>query len=152
MTGNNMPLTDKLKDDLKSSLKAGNSARAGIIRLFLSEVQNQTKEKFGAGEGALTDDEAVAVLQKEAKKRRESIVLFRKGGREDLVKKEELELSVLGEYLPKAMTSEEIKAVISAVMAKGPNDFNSIMKEAMRELKGKADGKTVGDLIKGRLS
>ena len=144
-------LTDRLREDLKISLKSGKSERAGILRLFISETNNKQKEKFGAEAKTLSDEDVVAVLQKEAKKRREAIELYKKGGRADLVKKEEVELVILAEYLPKALSSAEIEAVINKLHAGGFTEFNALMKEAMKELKGKADGKTVGDIIKAKL-
>ncbi len=147
-----MTLVGRIKDDLKNSLKTGASERVGVLRLLLSEINNKQKEKSGAANTPLTDAEAVAVFQKEAKKRKEAIELFRKGNRGDLVKKEEAELMVIQEYLPKALSESEIKTVIEKLAATGLNDFNSLMKEAMKELKGKADGKMVGEIIKKRLS
>jgi uncharacterized protein len=144
-------LADRLKEDLKNSLKAGNSERTGILRLFISEVNNKQKEKFGAEVKVLPDEDVVAVLQKEAKKRREAIELYKKGGRMDLVKKEEAELVILAEYLPKALTHEEIEAVVQKLYASGFKEFNALMREAMKELKGKADGKMVGEIIKAKL-
>lgn len=144
-------LTDRLKEDLKNSLKSGNAERVGIIRLFISEANNKQKEKFGAETKMLSDEDVVAVLQKEAKKRREAIELYKKGGRMDLARKEEMELTILAEYLPKALSSAEIKAVVDKLHASGLVEFNALMKGAMKELKGKADGKMVGDIIKKKL-
>lgn len=141
-------LTDRIKEDLKNSLKSGASERAGILRLFIAELQNKQKEKFGGSPGALSDEDATAVLQREAKKRREAIELFRKGNRVDLVKKEENELKVIGEYLPQQLTRAEIKAAVEKLKTKGLADFNSLMRESMKELKGRADGKLVGEIVK----
>ena len=144
-------LSEKLKEDLKHSLKSGNSERVGIVRLFISEVNNKQKEKFGAEVKMLSDEDVVVVLQKEAKKRREDIELYKKGGRMDLARKEEMELTILGEYLPKALSSVEIEAVINKLHASGLTEFNALMREAMKELKGKADGRQVGEIIKKKL-
>ncbi len=144
-------LAERLKEDLKNSLKSGNAERAGIVRLFISEVNNKQKEKFGAEAKVLPDEDVVAVLQKEAKKRREAIELYKKGGRADLVKREEAELAILAEYLPKALSPEEIGAVVEKLFAGGLKEFNALMREAMKELTGKADGKTVGEIIKKKL-
>lgn len=156
-------LADKIKEDLKISLKSGameraagseprSSERAGVLRLLLAEVQNKEKEKFGGKGGALSDEDALAVFQKEAKKRREAIELFKKGNRDDLVKKDEAELVVIEEFLPKQLTQEEIRAAIDKLAVAGVGDFNSLMKEAMKELKGRADGRTVGEIIKEKLN
>src|SRR3989344_9438107 len=136
-------LTDRLKEDLKNSLKSGNAERVGIIRLFISEANNKQKEKFGAETKMLSDEDVVAVLQKEAKKRREAIELYKKGGRMDLARKEEMELTILAEYLPKALSSAEIEIIVNKLHAGGLKEFNALMREAMKELKGKADGRQV---------
>jgi uncharacterized protein YqeY len=141
-------LIDKIKEDIKISLKSGIAERTGVLRLLISELQNKQKEKFGGSPGELSDEDAVVVLQREAKKRREAIELFKKGNRGDLIKKEENELKVIGEYLPQQLTPAEIKAVVEKLKTKGLADFNSIMRETMKELKGRADGKLVGEIVK----
>ncbi|HUZ92851.1 MAG TPA: GatB/YqeY domain-containing protein [Candidatus Paceibacterota bacterium] len=146
-----MSLSEKLKDDLKASMKSGNAERLGVLRMLIAEVNNKQKAMSGAVATPLTDEEVIAVFQKEAKKRRESIELFKKGNRDDLVKKEEAELAIIREFLPQQMGEAEIKAVIDKLAAAGVNDFNSLMKESMKELKGKADGKLVGEIIKKKL-
>jgi len=146
-----MSLIEKLKDDLKASMKSGNAERLGVLRMLIAEVNNKQKAMSGAVATPLTDEEVIAVFQKEAKKRRESIELFKKGNRDDLVKKEEAELAIIREFLPQQMGEAEIKAVIDKLAAAGVNDFNSLMKESMKELKGKADGKLVGEIIKKKL-
>jgi len=157
-----MLLIDRLKDDLKTALKSGQKERVGVLRFLLSESHNREKDKQarllasersdgGQAKGekpVLTDEEAVAVFQKESKKRREAVELFRKGGREDLVKKETAELAVIQEYLPQVLAPEDIKKVLEKLAARGNKDFNSLMKEAMKELRGKADGRLVSELIK----
>ena len=145
-------LIDRIKDDLKNAMKSGASARAGVLRLIISEINNKQKEKYGAANTPLTDEEATAVLQKESKKRKDAIELFNKGNRDDLVKKDEAELEIIHEYLPKALSEEEVGAVIDALIAKGAGgDYNTLIRESMKALKGKADGKMVGEIIKGRL-
>ncbi len=147
-----MSLKENLQSDLKVSLKSGNTIKTGVLRFVLSEVQNKEKEKQGQGKPPeLADDEVSQVIQKEFKKRREAISLFKKGGREDLVAQEETELAVIEGYIPKQMDRGEIQAVIEKLMSKGFSDFNSLMKEAMKEMKGRADGKLVMELIKERI-
>lgn len=143
---------DRLQEDLKSSLKSGRTDRVGVLRLLLSELQNRAKEKFAkSGSGVLEEAEVMAVFQKEAKKRKEAAELFHKGKREDLVAKEEGELCVIAEYLPKPMSREEVAAHIEKLMSAGLQDFNSVMREAMKELKGKVDGQVLADMIKEKL-
>ena len=147
-----MSLKENLQSDLKVSLKSGDAMKAGVLRFVLSEVQNKEKEKQGQGKPPLlTDDEARDVLQKEFKKRREAISLFKKGGREDLVTSEETQLTVIEAYIPKQLDKSEIQAIIEKLISGGCTDFNLLMKEAMKEMKGRVDGKLVIELIRTHL-
>lgn len=147
-----MNLLQKITADLKTAMKSGDRVRVDALRFILAGLQGAEKDKYAKAPGvALTDDEAILVLQKEAKRRKESIELFKKGGRQDLVDKEEADLKILAEYMPKEFSREDIEKVVEGLIAKGLNDFNSLMKEAMKELKGRADGKMVGDVVKRKL-
>lgn len=147
-----MSLKEHLQSDLKISLKSGDKTKVGVLRFILSEVQNKEKEKQGQGKPPeLSDEEVNNVLQKEFRKRKEATALFKKGGREDLVAHEETELAVIEPYLPAQFGENEILAVIEKLVAQGNSDFNSLIKEAMKEMRGKADGKRVTELIKDRL-
>ena len=148
-----MTIFEKITDDVKTAMKSGDKARLETLRFVLSGLQGAQKEKALKQAGtALTDDEAVSVLQKEAKRRKESLELFRKGNRDDLVKKEEADLAVIYEYIPKELSVAEIEAMVDGVKAAGAADFNAIMRETMKLVKGRADGKTVGDVIKKKLA
>ena len=140
----------RLREDLKTALLGGDKERAGVLRFLLAEIHNKEKEKQ-AGEQSLSEEEAISVLQKEMKKRKEAVELFKKGGRDDLIKKEEAEIAVIESYLPKQLTPAEIKAVIDKIFESGSKDFNSLMREAMKELKGRADGRVVSELVKEKL-
>jgi uncharacterized protein YqeY len=148
-----MSLLKKITEDLKTAMKSGDRARVDVLRFVLAGIQGAEKDKYAKAPGvALTDEEAVAVLQKEVKRRKEAIELFKKGNRADLVAKEEGDLKVISEYVPKELSEEEIEKVVDGLAAKGPSDFNSLMREAMKELKGRADGKIVGDIIKRKMT
>lgn len=144
----NMSLVEKIKENIAAALKGGEKERAGVLRLLLSELNNKQKEKFGGNPKPLTDEDALAVLKKEVKKRKEAIELFRKGNREDLAKKDEAELKIIGEYLPPEISSQEIKAVVERLFAAGNKEFNTLMRETMKELAGQADGKVVSGIVK----
>lgn len=147
-----MAILHKLQDDMKSAMKAGDKPRLEVLRFVIAGVMGAEKDKHAKQPNVpLTDEEVVAVLQKEAKRRREALDLFRKGGRMDLVKKEESDLAVIFEYLPKELSAEEIEKIVDGLKGRGINDFNSLMRETMKEVKGRADGKTVGDVIKKKL-
>lgn len=147
-----MHTADRLFADMQASLKAGTSDRTGVLRLLIAEIKNKEKEKQAkTGSPALTEEEVIAVLQKESKKRKEAIELFRKGGREDLARTEEAELVVIGGYVPAPMSDDEVRAVVERMFSRGSTDFNSLIRESMKELKGKVDGARLAQIIKERL-
>jgi uncharacterized protein YqeY len=143
-----MPLLQKISDDMKAAMKSGDKARLEVIRFTLSSLNAAQKEKaLKDPQATLSDEEVVTLLQKEAKKRKDSIELFKQGKRDDLVGKEESDLKIIYEYLPKELSHEELIAIVKDVKAKGAADFSTIMKETMKVVKGRADGKAVGDVI-----
>jgi len=144
-------LKDKLKEDLKSAMKAGDAERTGVLRLLQASLMNKEIEKrtkTGKDE-AMTDDEVLAVLATEAKKRKDSIDAFEKGGRADLAAKEKSELAVLQAYLPQQLSQAEVEKQIEAMVKKNNYaDFKVAVKEVMVVLKGKADGKLITETLK----
>ena len=144
-------IKEKLEADLKSALKAGESARVSVLRMVISAVRNKEIEKQKKDTG-LTDDETLAVLKTEVKKRKDSVEEFRKGAREDLAVKEESEIALLQPYLPAEASDDDIeKAVEVAVRetdAANASDFGKAMKAAMAALKGRADGNRVSAAVK----
>lgn len=140
-------MQDRLFSDLKQAMKKGDKMRQSVIRLARAEIQNAEK-----AQGKPLDDPGVIdVLSKEAKKRRESIAEFSKADRQDLVAKEEAELAILLEYLPPQMSREEIvaaaRSVIEELGAQGPGDKGRVMGKLMPQLKGKAEGRLVSEVV-----
>ncbi len=147
-----MALFQKLNDDLKAAMKGGDKMRTEVLRFVSAGVQNAQKEKNAKQPGVdLTDDEVVAVLQKDAKRRKEAVELFKQGKRDDLVQKDEADLKVIYEYIPMGLSEDEIGKMVDELMAGDVNDFNSLMRETMKLAKGRSDGKIVGDIIKKKL-
>lgn len=146
-----MTLSEQLKEELKKAMKSGDAKQTGLLRFLIAQVQNKTKEKFGAKEGALEDVEVLDVLKKEAKKRKEAINLFEQGNRKDLADKEREELALMGKYLPAEIGKDEIRKVVKEIIAAGATDFGKAIKETMARLKGQADGKVVSEIIKEEL-
>ncbi len=142
-----MPLKEQIAEDLKNAMRAGEKARVRTLRLLTAALKKKEIELREGGEATLTEQQELAVLQKEAKQRRESIEQYRAAGREDLVRKEEEELAIIEEYLPKQLDEEEIEKVlrdiIETVGARSRRDMGKVMGEAMRRLRGLADGKVV---------
>ena len=134
---------------MKAAMKSGDKARLEVIRFAIAGLNAARKEKEMKEPGAtLSDEEVIVILQKDAKRRKESIELFKQGNREDLVAKEESDLLVLGEYIPKELSRAEIEKMVDDVRAQGISDFSGIMRETMKLVKGRADGKIVGEIIK----
>lgn len=150
-------LYQKIADDLKSAMKSGDDFQVGVLRLLLSSFRNKEIEKKSKGlEPDLSEEEIVEVLSKEAKKRREAVELYGKAEREDLASKERKELEIIQKYLPAQLSEEEIgksvRLAIKRTGAKDIKDFGRAMAEAMKELKGRADAKTVSEIVKRNLN
>ncbi|OGD86222.1 glutamyl-tRNA amidotransferase, partial [Candidatus Curtissbacteria bacterium RBG_13_35_7] len=122
------------------------------LRLLISDVKNA---EIAKGE-ELTDEETTEVVQKKAKKHKESIEAFKKAQRNELVDKEEAELRVIDKYLPKQMDKQEIEKVVDEVISEsGVNsiyDMGKVMGQVMAKLKGKADGNLVSGIVKSKLN
>lgn len=147
-----MPSLTELRENLKFALKSGDQEKAGVLRMLLAELYNREKEKYAKDtETQLDESEIISVIQKEAKKRKDALELFRKGDRPDLVSKEERELKIVEAYLPRQLTPREIAAEVDALISGGYSDFNSLMREAMQKFKGKADGREVARIVKEKL-
>jgi uncharacterized protein YqeY len=143
-----MGLKERLDEDLKDAIREQNALRRTVLRSIRSEVHNEEI----ALQKPVEDDEAIiAVIAKQVKQRRESIYEFRKGQREDLVEREEAELGVLLDYLPIQLTSEEITVLVQGILqevgAKGSGDKGKVMGKLMPQVKGKADGSVVNEIV-----
>lgn len=142
-----MTLQEKLRADLKQAVKGGDYTCRSLLRLVLAGVKNAEIDK-----GTPIDDSGVIdVISREVKRHRESIAEFRKGNRPDLVGKEEAELAILLEYLPPQMSREEIveaaRKIMEQVGARGPGDKGKVMSQLMPQLKGKAEGREINDVV-----
>lgn len=130
-------------------MKSADSFRVGVLRLLSSALQNEAIAKRTRGEiGELTELEMIVVLKREAKKRKESIEIYRSASRAELAENEERELALIKEYLPPEVEIGDIEAVIKKIVASGVTDFPTVMKSAMAEFKGAADGKLVSETVK----
>ena len=151
-----MTLKEQLLVDLKGALKNNFPLETSTLRLILSSLHNKEIEKRGKGENTdLTDEEVMEVLLKEAKKRQESIDAYEKGGRNDLVDKESKELKIIKKYLPPQLNEEEIRDLVNKKITQlgvsESKDFGLVMKELMKELRGKSDASLVSKLVKEQL-
>lgn len=147
-------MKERLMDDMKAAMKSGDSFALGILRMAIAAVNAKSIEKRGKGlPPEMTDDEVLDVLAKEAKRREDSVQQFTEGGRPELAEAEAKEREFLAKYLPAQMAREEVAAAVEAIIAgAAAKDFPSVMKEAMAQLKGRADGKLVGEIVKEKLA
>jgi len=147
-----MTLTTKVRSDLEQSIRKKDQLRCSVLRMVLASIRNAEI----AQQKTLDDGGIIVVIDKEAKMRRESIEAFDKGNRPDLVAKEKAELAILLEYLPEQMSREEILAaarkVISELGATSPKDKGKVMSQLMPQLKGRAQGQEVSDVVSELLS
>jgi Uncharacterized conserved protein len=150
--GENMSLKDKINEDLKAAMKSGDKLKLETIRSVRALILEF--EKSGTGK-ELTPDDEIKMLSTAAKKRKDSIEQYRNANRPELAEKEEAELKILQEYLPKQLSEEdiadEIKKIAAEIGAAQKEDFPKLMPLAMKNLKGKADGKIVKAIVEKML-
>jgi uncharacterized protein YqeY len=148
-----MNLIEKINEDLKSAMKAGEKVRTETLRSIRASIIEF--EKSGI-DRAMTPDDEMKILTSGAKKRREAIEFYDKNSRPELAEKERAELAVIQDYLPKQLTepeiAERVKAIIAEVGAAGLQDANKVNPILMKEMKGKADGKLVQEVLKAQLA
>lgn len=147
-----MSLKDQLETGLKEAMKSGDRVAVAAIRLSLSEIKNAAIDK----RRPLEENEIVNILRSGVKKRQESVEMFTKGGRQDLVDKETAEIQVLERFLPAGMSPAELEALVAeAIAATGATslkDIGKIMKWIVPRIAGRADGAEVNKLIRSRFS
>jgi uncharacterized protein YqeY len=147
-----MTIREQLEDDIKQAMRSGDAARRDVLRFLKSAIHNEEIEKHQE----LDDEGILTVVGKQVKQRRESIDMFRQASRNDLVVKEEGELVILAAYLPEQMSREEIlklaKQAISDSGAESLGDKGKVMGRLMPQVKGKADGTIVNEIVTKLLS
>jgi len=149
-------IQEKLASNLKEAMKAGQSFEAGVFRMLISSFHNKEIEKKGKGEDVeISEEEAIDLLTKEAKKRKEAAEAYEKGNRAELAEKEKKELAIIEKFLPEQLSREEVEKIVSAALektgAKEIKEFGKVMGEAMKDLKGRADTSFVSEIIKEKL-
>ncbi len=147
-----MSLRDRLRADLKDAMRAQDAHRKAAIRMVLTNIQLVESES----PHTLEDSEIVELIRKEVKRREEAIEMMRTAGREDLVAEEVVELDILQAYLPALMTEDEIREVAQSVIeeagASSMADMGRVMGALMPRVKGRADGRTVNEIVRALLS
>lgn len=148
-------LKERISEDIKTAMKARDKIRLETIRSIKKVILEKETEVRPKGQDQLTPEQELELLAQQAKQRRDSIEQYRKGGRDDLADKEAQELAIIETYLPAQLSPEEIEAIIDKIIesvgASSPKDMGKVMGPAMKELKGKADGKQVQEIVKAKL-
>jgi uncharacterized protein len=141
-----MTITDRVKEDVALAMKARERDRVAALRMILSELQKDAKEGSG---------DEVAVLRRERKRRLDAASAFREGGRPELAEGEEAEARVIEDYLPAELSDEELGAIVASAVrstgASSPRDMGAVMKVAMGEVAGRADGRRVSAQVREAL-
>ena len=149
-----MSTLERLTADLTTSLKARDTLRTSTLRQVIGAVRNEAKA--GTVERELTEDEVLAVLARESKKRRESAQIYTDAGAADRAATETAEAEIVDEYLPMRLTDDELAALVEGVLtdtgASSMKDMGAVMKEATARAQGRADGKALSTLVRARLA
>jgi uncharacterized protein len=150
-----MSLKDRIGEDIKAAMKAKDKIRLETVRSIKKIILEKESSVRPLGQEALTEAQEIELLVQLAKQRRDSIAQYQQANRADLADQEAQELAILEEYLPKQLSDDEIATVVDQIMAQvgatSAKDMGKVMGPAMQQLKGKADGKKVQDLVKARL-
>lgn len=146
-------LKERIDADLKDAMRAKNELTLSVLRMLKSAVKYKEVEP---GASALDDAGIEKVIAGLIKQRRDSVDQYKSGGRDDLAKKEEDEISVLQNYLPKQLTADELRsevaAAIAAVGAKSAKDMGAVMKAVQPKVQGRAEGRAVSEEVKAQLA
>ncbi|MFA5020474.1 MAG: GatB/YqeY domain-containing protein [Patescibacteria group bacterium] len=148
-------LESQINSAFLEAYKAKDEALVSTLRMLKSAILNKKIEKSLPKEEILADDEVMAVLKSEAKKRADSVESYRAAGREDLAQKEEAEIIIIKKFLPEQLSEEAVRELVVAVIAEsgnpGPSGFGKIMSAVMARAKGAADGAAVSKAVKEEL-
>ncbi len=144
-------LKDQIASDLKDAMRARDDVRRRTLRSLRAALMNAEIEQRGHGDGELSEQKELAILRKAAKQREESIEQYEAAGRDELAQKERDELAVINEYLPQPLTDDELRDIIQSIVddvgATSMADMGRVMGPAMSQLRGRADGNRVREIV-----
>ena len=145
-----MSLAAQVDEQIKEAMKAKDADRLSVLRMLKSAIKYSVIEKYGA-EGAAKDEDVIAAVRKEIKKRHDSIEAFTKGGRPDQAAKEQAEVKILESYLPQAMPEAELEALVKSVIvelkATDKKAMGAVMKACQAKAAGRADNRALSALV-----
>ena len=149
-----MTLPERIDADLKEAMRAREAEKLGVLRMLKSAMKNAAIEKGGAS-AQLDEAEAMQVLRKQVKQRHDSVESFEKGGRPELAAKERAEIAILQQYLPAAMSAEELTQIVSQTIAEvgatSKAQMGAVMKAVAPKVAGRADGRSVSQEVQRQL-
>ncbi len=147
-----MALKERLEADLREAMRARDQRRMSVIRLLRAAISNfdiaRTDRKNPQFGQPITEEDYVAVVRKELNQRREALEFAKKANRPDLIEKEEAELAMVEEYLPRQLSREEIRLEVEPLVAEHGRDFKKVMPQAAQKLRGRADGRLVNEVVR----
>ncbi|MEB3100693.1 GatB/YqeY domain-containing protein [Ferviditalea candida] len=142
-----MSLSERLNEDMKQAMKSQDKFRLSVIRMVRSSVKNLEIDE----RRTLSDDEVIGILKRELKQRKESLQEFANAGRDDLAETAKAEIAIISEYLPEQLSEGEIKQLVEQTIqeigASSKSDMGKVMGALMPKLNGRADGKTVNQIV-----
>jgi uncharacterized protein len=151
-----MSLHDRIDTDLRTAMKERDKARTSALRMVVAALKNRATADGLSPQGRLEDEVVQKVLATEVKRRKEAASAFRDAGRTEQAEAEEAEAAIYEAYLPAQLSDEELAAIVDAAIAEvgaeGPKQMGQVMKAAMAEVRGRADGSRVSALVKARLT
>jgi uncharacterized protein len=150
-----MGLKEQIGEDIKTAMKAKDKLRLQTVRGIKKAILEKEVELRPKGQDTLTPEHEIELLTQQAKQRRDSIEQFSNAGRDDLAEKESQELAIIETYLPEQVSDEEVTKIIDELIAASGattmKDLGKVMGPAMKQLKGKADGKKIQEIVKSKL-
>ena len=148
-----MKFEEKLENEYKTALKAGDAVKVSTLRMLKAEINNV---KLTQSKTEMKEGEIIKIVQRQIKQHKDSIEQFEKGNRPELVEKEKKELAILSKYMPEQLSEEELKKIITDTIkeleATSKKDMGKVIKTVMEKAKGKAEGKTVSQFVSGMLA
>lgn len=147
-----MSIQTELSTAMKEAMRSKQSERLGVIRMLRSSIKNaeiEAKKELG-------DDDIISLLATQVKQRRDAAQTYRDGGREDLAAKEEGEIAILQEFMPAALSNEELREIVETAVteldATSMQDMGKVMKQVSAATRGRAEGRVVSEMVKQRLA
>ncbi|WP_019504319.1 GatB/YqeY domain-containing protein [Pleurocapsa sp. PCC 7319] len=151
-----MSLKERIGEDIKLAMKAKDKIRLQTVRSIKKVILEKEVEVRPQGQDSLTEEQEIELLSQQAKQRRDSIEQFQNAGRDDLAEKEAQELAIIETYLPEQVSDRELEAIIDEIIvnsgAESVKDIGKVMGPAIKQLKGKADGKKIQALVRSKLA